>query len=78
MDEKTAAFLEEYRALCERHGFYVAACGCCDSPFLKEAGKDLFKKRTAAEDIAKHVEHLAEQEATFSPPPSVIIRRDSP
>ncbi len=27
-------FIEEYDSLCRKHGFYIGACGCCDSPWV--------------------------------------------
>lgn len=38
--ERIAAFLAEYRDLCQRHGLFVNGCGCCDSPFLSEVSTE--------------------------------------
>ena len=34
LDAKVAEFLGELEGLCKRYGFGIAACGCCDSPWL--------------------------------------------
>ncbi len=36
--EQIEAFLKDYEAVCQRHGMIVGGCGCCNSPYLLEAG----------------------------------------
>jgi len=33
-EEQREAFLSDYKKLIEKHGIYVGACGCCDSPWI--------------------------------------------
>ena len=35
---KFDAFLADLAAITKRHGVEIAGCGCCDSPYLTEAG----------------------------------------
>jgi len=46
------AFLYEYRAVCEKYGVYIQACGCCDSPFLSDLSSEY------AEGIDEIIRHL--------------------
>ena len=32
--EQIEAFLADYKTLVARHGMWVGACGCCNSPWL--------------------------------------------
>jgi hypothetical protein len=32
---KRQAFIDEYKALCEKHGFFVMSCDCCEGPSLE-------------------------------------------
>lgn len=46
------AFLDEYEALCSKHGLFVEGCGCCDSPYLETVG-----------DLSDHIAHLRAEAA---------------
>ena len=50
------AFLEEYKALCEKHGLIVEACGCCRSPWIR--GQESSDGR---DWIQLHADHLKDQ-----------------
>ena len=38
-DEQLQSFLGDLRAVYEKHGLVVHACGCCNSPFVVVADK---------------------------------------
>jgi hypothetical protein len=38
--DQAAAFIADLDELTRKHGIAVSACGCCDSPWLVEVGKD--------------------------------------
>jgi hypothetical protein len=40
-EEALKGFLAEYKALCQRYGLCVDACGCCGSPYLQGAAGHL-------------------------------------
>ena len=51
--EDIYSFLNEYRKLCRKYGFYIDACGCCGSPWVEVALTD--------DEIERHIEHLKKQ-----------------
>ena len=32
--ERLKKFLEEYAKICKKYGYFIDACGCCDSPYI--------------------------------------------
>ncbi len=46
--DKEQEFLGKYKELCENYNLMIAACGCCDSPFVEELGSEL----------EEHLDHL--------------------
>lgn len=57
MDEELKReFLAEYRALCEKRGLFVHACGCCRSPWLHRVPAAPEVWETSLND---HIEHLS-------------------
>lgn len=36
LQNRQLAFLQEYAALCEKHGMCIEACGCCNSPYFSD------------------------------------------
>lgn len=35
-EEKTKAFMEELKALCQKHKMGISGCGCCSSPWIMD------------------------------------------
>ena len=38
--KKWEKFMAEYDALCEKYGYQLNSCGCCESPWLEPRSKD--------------------------------------
>ena len=52
MINKYEEFCKEYKEIVEKYGLYVGACGCCNSPYIKQIQHWL-----TVEDIIKHLLH---------------------
>ena len=46
-------FIKEYKVICLKHGFLIAACSCCGSPWIVEI--DIHN------ELEEHLEHLQEE-----------------
>lgn len=52
---KQKEWFEEYKVLCEKYSIWVDSCGCCSSPWPKEADE-----YNTLEDHLKHIQEELE------------------
>lgn len=45
-------FLDEYKKLCLKHGVFLDACGCCNSPWVTKVDP------TEDNELETHFKHL--------------------
>ena len=38
--EKLKSFFKEYQKICKKYGYFVTACGCCDSPWILDGDEE--------------------------------------
>lgn len=53
---KKEEFLADLRAVYVKHGVWLEACGCCDSPWIQNPGT--MYPRPAEKHIDRAIEHL--------------------
>lgn len=60
--EKLNKFLEDYKELCEKHGLFIDACGCCRSPWVvhnnDEKRSTKFVPKKSIEDNINHLREV--------------------